>query len=67
MPTCSVLIRCALCIGTVLLATVVTVALGSKGQVPKQPDDATSSTVEQLPFCAEEATRQRDLNDGYYT
>uniref|UniRef100_A0A1S4HBH7 non-specific serine/threonine protein kinase n=1 Tax=Anopheles gambiae TaxID=7165 RepID=A0A1S4HBH7_ANOGA len=64
MPTCSVLIRCALCVGTVLLATVVTVALGSKGQAPpKQPDDGTA-TVEQLPFCAEEATRQRDLNDG---
>ena len=64
MPTCSVLIRCALCVGTVLLATVVTVALGSKGQAPpKQPDDGTA-TVEQLPFCAEETTRQRDLNDG---
>uniref|UniRef100_A0A182PE01 PRKR-like endoplasmic reticulum kinase n=1 Tax=Anopheles epiroticus TaxID=199890 RepID=A0A182PE01_9DIPT len=61
MPTCSVLIRCALCIGTVLLATAVKGVLGSKTQPP--PDDG-SATVEQLPFCAEEVTRQRDLNDG---
>uniref|UniRef100_A0A182Q1T6 non-specific serine/threonine protein kinase n=1 Tax=Anopheles farauti TaxID=69004 RepID=A0A182Q1T6_9DIPT len=66
MPTCSVLIRCALCVGTVLLATVVTVALGSKGQPsPNLPEDQpTGATVEQLPFCPEDVTRQRDLNDG---
>ncbi|XP_049284341.1 eukaryotic translation initiation factor 2-alpha kinase-like [Anopheles funestus] len=65
MPTCSVLIRCALCVGTVLLATVVTVVVGSKGQQPspKLPEDA-SAPVEQLPFCAEDVPQLRDLNDG---
>ncbi|XP_050068278.1 eukaryotic translation initiation factor 2-alpha kinase-like [Anopheles maculipalpis] len=65
MPTCSVLIRCALCVGTVLLATVVTLALGSKGPAPPPnlPEDG-SATVEQLPFCGEDVTHQRDLNDG---
>uniref|UniRef100_A0A182N7B5 non-specific serine/threonine protein kinase n=1 Tax=Anopheles dirus TaxID=7168 RepID=A0A182N7B5_9DIPT len=67
MPTCSVLIRCALCVGTVLLATVATVALGSKGQPsPNLPEDQASAAapVEQLPFCPEDVARQRDLNDG---
>uniref|UniRef100_A0A182VRU4 non-specific serine/threonine protein kinase n=1 Tax=Anopheles minimus TaxID=112268 RepID=A0A182VRU4_9DIPT len=65
MPTCSVLIRCALCVGTLLLATVVMVTLGSTGQPPSPtlPEDA-SATVEQLPFCAEDVAQQRDLNDG---
>ncbi|XP_053671957.1 eukaryotic translation initiation factor 2-alpha kinase-like [Anopheles nili] len=64
MPTCSVLIRRALCVGMVLLATVVTVALGSTGQSGPKSQEDSSGTVEQLPFCADDVARQRDLNDG---
>uniref|UniRef100_A0AAG5CUA7 non-specific serine/threonine protein kinase n=1 Tax=Anopheles atroparvus TaxID=41427 RepID=A0AAG5CUA7_ANOAO len=64
MPTCSVFIRCALCVGAVLLAAVVSVALGNTSQgTLNQPHDGAPA-VEQLPFCDEDVTQQRDLSDG---
>ncbi|XP_058116588.1 eukaryotic translation initiation factor 2-alpha kinase-like [Anopheles ziemanni] len=64
MPTCSVFIRCALCIGAVLLATVVSVALGNAaaGSLNNPPNDGPQ-TVEQLPFCDDKVDQQRD-RDG---
>ncbi|KFB44644.1 hypothetical protein ZHAS_00012531 [Anopheles sinensis] len=65
MPTCSVFIRCALCIGAVLLATVVSVALGNAaaGSLNNPPNDGPPA-VEQLPFCDDKVDQQRDLRDG---